>query len=246
MHRHGFLPEPNPAAPRPPLDGQDTLSTYRGRLIPAAQGRVLEIGVGSGLNLPIYTDAVTHVVGLDTSPRLLSMTRQVHRSGAASTEPIEGSAEALPVENRGIDTVVTTWTLCTILDVNAALREMRRVVKPSGALLFVEHGRSPDEKVRRWQDRLTPVWKRLGGGCHLNRPIRKLLEDAHFVRTFVERQRKLIDHIPEDVIGSAHAPSLAGRYPGAARPAMRPIVSVVLTLADAERSDIAAALRETN
>ena len=158
---------------------QDTFSAYRRRLVPAAQGRVLEIGVGSGLNLPLYTDAA-HVVGLDTSPRLLSMARQAHRSGAASTELIEGSAEALPLEDKSIDTVVTTWTLCTIPDVNAALREMRRVLKPSGELLFVEHGRSPDARVRRWQDRLTPVWKRVGGGCHLNRPIRELLEQSGF------------------------------------------------------------------
>jgi ubiquinone/menaquinone biosynthesis C-methylase UbiE len=159
---------------------QDTFLAYRRRVVPAAQGRVLEIGVGSGLNLPLYTDAAEHVVGVDTSPRLLSMARHVHRSGTASPELIEGSAEALPLEDKSIDTVVTTWTLCTIPDVNAALREMRRVLKPSGALLFVEHGRSPDEKVRRWQDRLTPVWKRLGGGCHLNRPIRVLLEDSGF------------------------------------------------------------------
>jgi ubiquinone/menaquinone biosynthesis C-methylase UbiE len=159
---------------------QDTFSAFRRRVIPAAQGRVLEIGVGSGLNLPFYTEAAKHVIGLDTSRRLLAMARQVHRSGAALTELIEGSAEALPMEGKSIDTVVTTWTLCTIPDVALALREMRRVLKPSGQLLFVEHGRSPDAKVRRSQDRLTPVWRRLSGGCHLNRPIRELLEDSGF------------------------------------------------------------------
>ena len=159
---------------------RETFSAYRRRLVPVAQGRVLEVGVGSGLNLPFYTEAATQVVGLDPSPRLLAMARHTHPTGAASTELIEGSAEALPLENKSIDTVVTTWTLCSIPDVVAALREMRRVLRPSGALLFVEHGRSPDERVRRWQDRLTPVWKRLGGGCHLNRPIRELLEDSGF------------------------------------------------------------------
>lgn len=159
---------------------QEAFSSYRRRLIPSAQGRVLEIGVGSGLNLPLYTSAVTHVAGLDTSPRLLSMARRVHPGAAARTELIEGSAEALPVEDRSIDTVVSTWTLCSIPDVGAALHEVRRVLKPSGALLFVEHGRAPDARVRRWQDRLTPVWKRLAGGCHLNRPIRELVEDAGF------------------------------------------------------------------
>lgn len=159
---------------------QDTFSDYRRRVIPAAHGRVLEIGVGSGINLPLYTDAAEHVVGLDPSPRLLSMARRVHRNGTASTELIEGSAEALPLGDKSIDTIVTTWTLCTIPDVTGALREMRRVLKPSGDLLFVEHGRSPDDRVRRWQDRLTPLWKHLGGGCHSNRPIRELLEESGF------------------------------------------------------------------
>lgn len=93
---------------------------------------------------------------------------------------LEGSAEAIPLDDRSVDTVVTTWTLCTIPDVNGALGEMRRVLKPSGRLLFAEHGRSPDIRVRRWQDRLTPVWRRIGGGCHLNRPIAQLLEVAGF------------------------------------------------------------------
>jgi ubiquinone/menaquinone biosynthesis C-methylase UbiE len=159
---------------------QGTFSAYRRRLVPTAHGRVLEIGVGSGLNLPFYTEAAKHLIGLDTSPRLLSMARQVRGTGARSTDLIEGSAEALPLEGKSIDTVVTTWTLCTIPDVIAALQEVRRVLTHSGELLFVEHGRSPDEKVRRWQDRLTPVWKRLGGGCHLNRPIRELLENSGF------------------------------------------------------------------
>ena len=156
---------------------QDTLSAYRRRLVSGAQGRVLEIGVGSGLNFRFYTDGVRQVVGLDTSPRLLSMARQVP-SAAAPIALVEGSAEALPMEDQSIDTVVTTWTLCTIPDVAGALREVRRVLRSSGQLLFVEHGRSPDARVRRWQDRLTPVWKPLAGGCHLNRPIRELLEDA--------------------------------------------------------------------
>ena len=159
---------------------QETFSAYRRRVVASAQGRVLEIGVGSGLNLPFYADAASPILGLDPSPRLLAMARHIHPTGAGSTELIEGSAEALPLEDKSIDTVVTTWTLCTIPDVVAALREMRRVLKPSGELLFVEHGRSPDARVRRWQDRLTPVWKRIGGGCHLNRPIRELLEQSGF------------------------------------------------------------------
>lgn len=160
---------------------QDTFTAYRRRVVPAARGRVLEIGVGSGLNLPFYTHAAGHVIGVDTSPRLLSMARRLRGSAAMPVvELIEGSAEALPVENDSIDSVVTTWTLCSIRDVAAALREMRRVLKSSGDLLFVEHGRAPDLPVRRWQDRLTPVWKRLAGGCHLNRAIPELLAESGF------------------------------------------------------------------
>jgi len=159
---------------------QDRFLAYRRRVVSAARGRVLEIGVGSGLNLPLYTDVVEHVIGIDTSPQLLSMASDVRRHHALSIELIEGSAEALPLRDMSVDTVVTTWTLCTIPAARVALREMRRVLRPSGALLFVEHGRSQDESVRRWQDRLTPAWKRLAGGCHLNRPIRQLLEESGF------------------------------------------------------------------
>jgi ubiquinone/menaquinone biosynthesis C-methylase UbiE len=165
---------------------QEVLVAYRQRAVCGAHGRVLEVGVGSGLNLPLYTGAVTHVVGLDSSSHLLVKARQLQQASGSSIELIEGSAEALPLEKQSIDTVVTTWTLCSIPDVTAALQEMRRVLKPSGRLLFVEHGRAPDERVRRWQDWLTPAWKRLAGGCHLNRPIRELVEDSGFTIERVE------------------------------------------------------------
>src|SRR5688572_22125327 len=138
---------------------QARLLPYRRRLIDRARGRVLEIGVGSGPNLPLYPGTV-HVLGVEPSPRLLSMARPARQAGAHSVDLIEGSAEALPLDAASIDTVVASWTLCSIPDVGAALREMRRVLKPSGRFLFVEHGRSPDDGVRRWQDRLTPVWTR--------------------------------------------------------------------------------------
>jgi ubiquinone/menaquinone biosynthesis C-methylase UbiE len=157
-----------------------TLAAYRRRVVPAAEGRVLEIGVGSGLNLPFYGAATTDVVGLDPSVKLLWMARKAAHKTMRGIALLEGSAEAVPLEDRSVDTVVTTWTLCTIPDVHRALGEMRRVLKPTGRLLFVEHGRSPDARVRRWQDRLTPVWRRISGGCHLNRPIAQLLEEAGF------------------------------------------------------------------
>lgn len=159
---------------------QRNLAAYRARAVPAAQGRVLEIGIGSGLNLPYYGTAVEQIIGLDPSPKLLAMAREAARQTAIPLELIENSAEAIPLYNRSIDTIVTTWTMCSIPDVQRALGEMRRVLKPGGRLLFVEHGRSPDPGVCRWQDRLTPIWRRVGGGCHLNRTISELIEDAGF------------------------------------------------------------------
>jgi ubiquinone/menaquinone biosynthesis C-methylase UbiE len=156
------------------------LVAYRSHVIPAAEGRVLEIGVGSGLNLPFYSRNVERLVGLDPSPKLLSMVRRNLKRNASPVELIEGSAEAIPLKTNSVDTVVTTWTLCSIPDADRALREMHRVLRPGGHLLFVEHGRAPEPNVRWWQDRLTPVWKRIGGGCHLNRAIQMLIEDAGF------------------------------------------------------------------
>jgi ubiquinone/menaquinone biosynthesis C-methylase UbiE len=159
---------------------QRNLAAYRRRVVPAAEGRVLEIGIGSGLNLPFYSQTVELVIGIDPSPKLLLMARQAARSALQPIILIESSAEAIPLEDSSVDTVVTTWTLCSIPDVLCSLREMRRVLKPGGRLLFVEHGRASDPSVRRWQDYLTPAWKRLGGGCHLNRAIGTLIEGAGF------------------------------------------------------------------
>ena len=153
---------------------------YRERVIGAAKGRVLEIGIGSGLNLPLYRPPVSEVMGLEPAPRLLAMARDAARRAAIPVRLIEGSAEAIPLEEGSIDTVVTTWTLCTIPRAEVALAEMRRVLKPTGRLLFVEHGLAPDASVRRWQDRLTPAWRCISGGCHLNRPIQTLIESGGF------------------------------------------------------------------
>jgi ubiquinone/menaquinone biosynthesis C-methylase UbiE len=146
---------------------QKNLAAYRNRVVSAAEGRVLEIALGSGLNLPFYSLNARQVIGLDPSPNLLAMARRASRSAARSVEFIEGSAERIPLEDASADTVVTTWTLCSIPAVIDALHEMRRVLRRAGRLLFVEHGQAPDPNVRWWQDRLTPVWRRVGGGCHL-------------------------------------------------------------------------------
>jgi len=159
---------------------QGFLQPYRERVIGAASGRILEIGVGTGLNLSLYAPGVDGVVGLDPSARLLATARERSRQAAVPVDFIKGSAELLPFDSGEIDTVVTTWTMCSIPDVSRALREMRRVLRPGGRLLFVEHGRAPDRGVCWWQDRLTPGWRRMSGGCHLNRPIRDLVADAGF------------------------------------------------------------------
>src|SRR5882724_5695642 len=123
------------------------LVSYRERTISAAEGRVLEIGIGSGLNLPFYPRHLREILGLDTSPRLLAMSRAAAERSSLPVTFIEGSAEAIPLDDHSIDSVVTTWTLCTIPAAAQALGEMRRVLKPSGHLLFVEHGLSPDANV---------------------------------------------------------------------------------------------------
>ncbi|MEY9999063.1 class I SAM-dependent methyltransferase [Sinorhizobium fredii] len=157
----------------------ERLHPYRTRVIGAAEGRVLEIGSGSGLNLPFYRPDVREILALEPDPALLAMARRVPHS-EMPINFIEASAEAIPLDDNSVDTVVTTWTLCTIPGAATALAEMRRVLRPEGKLLFVEHGLSPDRGVRWWQDNLTPIWRRIGGGCHLNRPIRLMIEGAGF------------------------------------------------------------------
>jgi ubiquinone/menaquinone biosynthesis C-methylase UbiE len=156
------------------------LTRYRERVIGSAEGRVLEIGIGSGLNLPFYQRHAHEIVGVEPIPQLIAMARQVAERMSIPVTFIEESAEAISLEDNTVDTVVSTWTLCTIPEANSTLAEMRRVLKPSGRLLFVEHGLAPEASVRRWQTWLTPVWKRISCGCQLNRPIRTMIEKAGF------------------------------------------------------------------
>jgi len=165
----------------------EAAATERARLVPLASGVVLEIGIGSALNLPYYSSDVRALYGVDPSRELWRIGRRRLVSGSFPIRYVAGSAEALPVAGRRVDTVVTTWTLCSVPDARAALAEMRRVLRPGGRLVFIEHGRSPDPSVRRWQDRLTPLWARVAGGCHLNRPIDALLEGAGFQAITLDR-----------------------------------------------------------
>jgi len=159
----------------------EQLRPYRERVIASATGRVLEIGIGSGLNLPLYGSAAQEVIGIDTSPEMLAMAeRAVATSRPANIRLLEGTAERLPLDDRSVDTVVVTWALCSIPDPIAALSEARRVLRPGGSLRFVEHGRSPDTGVAKWQDRLTPLWSRCSGGCHLNRKMDDLVRSTGF------------------------------------------------------------------
>jgi ubiquinone/menaquinone biosynthesis C-methylase UbiE len=155
------------------------LRPFRERVTAAAEGRVLEIGIGSGLNLALYGRA-NEVLGLEPSLQLLARARTNAESARVPVQLIEGSAEAIPLDDRSVDTVVMTWTGCSIPDIRSALGEMRRVLKPGGRLVFVEHGRSPDPRVQVWQDRLTPLWRRVAGGCHLNRKIDDLIQQSGF------------------------------------------------------------------
>jgi ubiquinone/menaquinone biosynthesis C-methylase UbiE len=151
----------------------------RASWIPQARGEVLEVGIGSGLNLEFYSSEVKRVHGVDPSVELQRMARK--RRGQIDVEFLLQSVEKpLPLADASIDTVVLTWTLCSIADPQKALLEMKRVMKPDAKLIFVEHGRAPDPGVATWQNRLTPIWKRIGGGCHLNRQIDEIIKDAGF------------------------------------------------------------------
>lgn len=156
-------------------------------LVPAASGRVLEIGIGSGLNLPFYGAAVSSVTGLEPSTKLLALARRAGRALPFEMALFGGSAEAIPCEDRSFDTLLSSWTLCSIADLPAALQEMRRVLRPGGRLLFIEHGRAAERPVAAWQDRLNPVWRRISGGCNIDRPIDRLIEAAGFSFTALER-----------------------------------------------------------
>ena len=150
----------------------------RRKFVPLASGTVLEVGVGSGINIPLYGRDVETLLAVDPSLEIWRLAlRRVSRA-PFPVEFLQCSAEQIPLDDRTVDTVVTTWTLCTIPDPLRALREMQRVLKPEGQVIFVEHGRAPDARVLAWQNRLNPLWNRIGGGCNLNRKIDDLILEA--------------------------------------------------------------------
>jgi len=165
--------------------GLRPITMQRRRVVPQAAGRVLEVGIGSGLNLQFYDrDQVVQLLGVDPADQMHSLAQRRSRKFGMPVELLKVSAEELPLDSGTIDTVVCTYTLCTVPDPHAALSEMRRVLKPGGRLLFAEHGLAPDQKVAKWQARLQPYWARVAGGCQLNRDIPELLSSAGFNADF--------------------------------------------------------------
>jgi ubiquinone/menaquinone biosynthesis C-methylase UbiE len=159
---------------------QAQLRAYRERVVGSATGRVLEIGFGSGLNLPYYPKSVHEVIGVEPAPGMLALAKQSIAACRHKVTLLARSADDLPLDDRSVDTIVVTWSLCSILDVGWTLMEARRVLRPGGQMRFVEHGLSPDANVAIWQNRLTPLWRRCAGGCHLNRKIDDLIRNAGF------------------------------------------------------------------
>lgn len=161
--------------------GSKPIKYQREKVVPKAEGIVLEVGIGSGLNIPFYdASKIDKIVGLDPSCELNVMAEKVAREHSINIEFILSSAEDIPLPDNHFDTVLVTYTMCTIPDAVAANKEIRRVLKPEGRLIFCEHGVAPDLKVSKWQHRIDPYWTKIAGGCHLNRNIPDLIKSAGF------------------------------------------------------------------
>jgi SAM-dependent methyltransferase len=187
------------------------MNDLRSEALAEAEGEVLELGFGTGLNLPFYPATVKRVVGLEPHPTdgLPALEARIRAARFAVERCALRADGALPFDAGRFDTVVTTWTLCSIPDPRRALGEMRRVLKSGGRFLFIEHGRAPAEATARWQDRLNPTWRRLAGGCNMNRPIDRIVQEGGFELDKLERFRH-------------RGPGLlAHMYRGAARVAVR-------------------------
>jgi len=161
--------------------GAEPISRQRQKVVPQAEGRVLEVGMGSGHNIPFYDPArVEHVWGLEPSEGMRRKARKRLSEASVEVEWLSLPGEEIPLDDDSADTVLLTYTLCTIPDFRTALAQMRRVLKPSGRLLFSEHGAAPDDGIRKWQDRINPIWKKVAGGCNINRDVPGALEEAGF------------------------------------------------------------------
>jgi len=161
--------------------GSKPIKYQRSKVVPLAEGVVLEVGIGSGLNIPCYDSTkISAIIGLDPSEELNNMAKKVAADRGLEVDFILGSAEAIPLPDNHVDSVLVTYTLCTIPDALSASKEMRRVLKPDGKMIFCEHGLAPDASVAKWQTRIDPYWEKIAGGCHLNRDIPQLIQSAGF------------------------------------------------------------------
>ena len=161
--------------------GSKPINYQRQKVVPLAKGKVLDIGIGSGLNIPFYnSDKIDKVIGIDPSHELIELAKELANDSKASIDLVIGSAESIPYPDNFFDTVLVTYTMCTIPNVAIANKEMWRVLKDDGRLIFCEHGLAPDKKISKWQNRIDPFWGKIAGGCHLNRDIQKLITDAGF------------------------------------------------------------------
>lgn len=153
----------------------------RKQVVPLARGRVFEIGCGGGINQSFYDAArIDSYAGIDPSPKGLEFAHQSAATKGWQADLRQGMGEAIPFDDESFDTVVCTYTLCSVSDPQQTLAELRRILIPGGQLLFAEHGKAPDASVRKWQGRIEPVWKRIGGGCHLTRPIGAAIKQGGF------------------------------------------------------------------
>ncbi len=160
---------------------QPAVMKDRSEIVPRAQGEVLELGCGGGINLQFYDRSkVDRLTGLDPSAELLDYTRSEAKALGFQMDILDGIGEAMPFDDDSFDTVLTTFTLCSVQDGKQVLKEMRRVLKPGGKILFLEHGRAPDKGPEKWQQRIEPMWKHIAGGCHLHRPVSKLFAAEGF------------------------------------------------------------------
>ncbi|MBV1920569.1 MAG: class I SAM-dependent methyltransferase [Pseudomonadales bacterium] len=161
--------------------GSKPILRQREKIVPQAEGRILEIGMGSGINIPYYdTNKVDKVWGLEPSTGMRKKAQKRVDAAPFDLEWLDLPGEEIPLDNNSVDTIVLTYTLCTIPDWRAAVEQMRRVLKPGGKLLFSEHGKAPDAAVQAWQNRVNPMWMKIAGGCHLNRNIPELLKEGGF------------------------------------------------------------------
>jgi ubiquinone/menaquinone biosynthesis C-methylase UbiE len=175
--------------------GSKPVSYQRKKVVPLAEGKVLEIGIGSGLNLPFYDKTkIDEIWGLDPSEELSLMAKQVANEESMEVKFISSGAEDIPLPDNYFDSVLVTYTMCTIPEVQRANQEIRRVLKDNGKMIFCEHGEAPDQNIRKWQNRINPLWGKLAGGCNINRKIPSLIQESGF--DIIEMEEMYLPNTP--------------------------------------------------